>query len=82
MLTDENRQLDILDILNILSFFIGLVNLDENLTQGDKQDLMQEFDNKAQFLLNEIHSHLEHQDLQIKEILNKLEGINVEKNRQ
>ena len=37
----EKNQLSFLDLINIASFCIGLMNLDENLTQGDKQDLMQ-----------------------------------------
>lgn len=67
-----NKQLDFLDTLNIMSFVIGLMNLDENMTQGDKQELMQELNNKADLLLNEIHSHLEEQDKKIDKILTKL----------
>ena len=67
-----NKQLDFLDTLNIMSFVIGLMNLDENMTQGDKQELMQELSNKAELLLNEIHSHLEEQDKKIDKILTKL----------
>ena len=54
-----NRQYDLLDVLNILSFVIGLLNYDENLTQNDKQEL-----------LEEIHAHLEEQDIKLEEILN------------
>ncbi len=67
-----NKQLDFLDTLNIMSFVIGLMNLDENMTQGDKQELMQELSNKAELLLNEIHSHLKEQDKKIDKILTKL----------
>jgi hypothetical protein len=76
MLTDTNgNELGVLDLLNVLSFFIGLVNLDENLTQGDKQDLMQEFDNKTQALLNELHKHLESQDIKLDNIIKRLEAL-------
>jgi hypothetical protein len=76
MLTDTNgNELGVLDLLNVLSFFIGLVNLDENLTQGDKQDLMQEFDNKTQVLLNELHKHLESQDIKLDNIIKRLEAL-------
>ena len=54
-----NRQYDLLDVLNILSFVIGLLNYNENLTQNDKQEL-----------LEEIHAHLKEQDIKIEEILN------------
>lgn len=65
----ENGEFTFLDILAILSFIIGAMNLDENLTQGDKQDLLQEFSSKADLLLKEIHSHLEKQDDKLDKIL-------------
>ena len=49
-----NRQLDLLDLMNIASFCIGLMNLNEDVTQGDKQDLMQELNTKSDFLLTEM----------------------------
>lgn len=64
-----------LDILNILSFFIGLMNLEENLTQGDKQDLMSALDTKTSEILNEINKHLETQDSKIESIIDRLEVL-------
>lgn len=69
------NQLEFVDILSIASFVIGLMNLGENMTQGDKQDLMSELSNKADMLLTEIHGHLERQDAKIDEILKKLEEL-------
>lgn len=61
----NDRQFDILDILNILSFVIGVKNLNENLSQ-----------NTAGYLLSatvkEIHGHLSEQDRKIDLILKKL----------
>jgi hypothetical protein len=71
----NNGQYDLLDILNILSFLIGIMNYNENLTQGDKQELMQKFDDQTQTLLTEIHQHLEIQDQKIDRILQQLEGL-------
>ena len=65
-----NRQYDLLDVLNILSFAIGLLNYNENLTQNDKQELLEELDNQTTTLLEEIHAHLKEQDIKIEEILN------------
>jgi hypothetical protein len=70
----NNGQYDLLDILNILSFLIGILNYNENLTQGDKQELMQKFDTQTQVLLKEIHEHLDAQDQKIERILEQLEG--------
>ena len=58
-------------MLSILSFYIGLKNLDENITQND----LQEFVNNA---IKDIHTHLEEQDKKINKIL---EVINNDKNQ-
>lgn len=68
----ENGQFTFLDTINLISFTIGLMNLNENLTQGDKQDLLETFSQKADDLLNEIHSHLKQQDIKIDKILEEL----------
>lgn len=68
----DGNQLDLLDMLSVLSFCIAIMNLDENITQGDKQDLMEELSAKADLLLTEIHGHLEAQDNKIDEILRRL----------
>ena len=69
-----NGQLDFLDVLNIMSFVIGLMNSDENLTQNDKQDLMQELNAKSDKLLEEIHKHLTEQDKKIDSILKEVKN--------
>ena len=73
-MNSENRQLTWLDLLNVLSFLIGLENLEANLTQSDKQDLQHDLTVTAERLLNEIHAHLEKQDAKIDEIMAHLEG--------
>lgn len=71
----ESQQFELLDILNIISFGLQIMNLGENLTQGDKQDLMHEVDNRTEKVLKEIHKHLEVQDQKIDKILSKLEAL-------
>lgn len=61
----DNKQLDILDILNILSFVIGVKNLNENLSQNTAEDLLSS-------AVKEIHDHLSEQDRKIDLILKKL----------
>lgn len=70
-----NNQLSCLDTMNIMSFVIGLMNYNENLTQNDKQELLSEFNNKAEVLLNEIHKHLQQQDDKLDIILARLEEL-------
>ena len=72
----DNGEFTFLDTLGILSFIIGTMNLNENLTQGDKQDLLQEFSTKADLLLKEIHSHLEKQDNKLDKILEEISNDN------
>ena len=72
-MNSESRQLSFLDLLNILSFWIGLENLESNLTQTDKQDLQKSLSENAERLLTEIHAHLEAQDEKIDKILTRLE---------
>lgn len=74
----EFGQFTFLDMVSITSFLVGIMNLNENLTQGDKQDILSELSNKADALLKEIHAHLEEQDKKIDLILEKLEELNRE----
>ena len=60
-----NRELDVLDILNVLSFYIGIKNLDENLSQTTAGNLL----DKA---VEDIHKHLEEHDSKRDMILKEL----------
>ena len=71
----DSGQLDFLDIIGVLSFAIALINLDENLTQSDKQELVEEFNTNAERLLNEIHQHLKEQDNRLSAIEELLKEI-------
>lgn len=69
------NQLEFLDLLSIASFCICLMNLDENITQGDMQDLQHDFATRAEILLEEIHNHLNNQDNKLDNILQRLEKL-------
>lgn len=73
---NDNQQLDFLDLLNILSFVIGILNYQENLTQSDKQELLHKVDEDTQTAIQEIHNHLQMQDNKIDKIINILEDRN------
>lgn len=70
-----NEQLEFLDILNIMSFVIGLMNYSENLTQGDKQDLMSALEEKTDNLLKDIHNHLQEQDIKIDKLIERVDSL-------
>ena len=69
-----------LDILNVLSFIIGLQNLDLNLTEEDMNKQTRDIDDKANELVSaaitEIHRHLQAQDDKIDKILSMLDKSN------
>ena len=70
----DPNQLDFLDLVALLSFFVGVENLDLNVTQEDAQRLEHELSNKASLILTEIHEHLEQQDKKIEQILEVLKN--------
>ena len=63
-----NEQLSFIDLLSILSFCIGVMNLDLNVSAED-------IDNQTQTLLNEIHDHLNTQDNKLDNIISRLEKL-------
>ena len=65
---------DLLDILSILSFVIGIANYNENLSQSDKDDLMHALDEKTNKMLESIKKDLDFQNRMLKKILKILEG--------
>ena len=71
----DSGELTFLDIISIISFLVGLENLDLNLTQEDKQDLEDALNKRTKLMLNELHSHLEIQDKRLTDILIKLEEL-------
>ena len=70
-----SEEWSFLDLITLLSFGIGLQNLDLNVTQEDAQKLEHQLNNNAQLLLNELHGHLEEQDRKLDLILKRLEDI-------
>ena len=72
-----NEELTFLDWISILSFLIGVKNLDLNVTQEDAQRLEKKLSEKTDLLLQEIHAHLESQDKKINEILEVLNSKEV-----
>lgn len=59
-----NGEITFLDTIGIMSFLIGVQNLDLNITQDDMQ-----------YVLTDIHSHLQQQDEKIDRILKELEDL-------
>lgn len=60
---------DMLDAITILSFMIGIANYGENLSQNDKDDMMQALDRKTNDMIERLEKDLEEQNKMLKEIL-------------
>ena len=69
----NNDGNNFIDLVNIAGFLFGIMNLQENLTQGDKQDILDNLNKEYTLLLNNIHQHLQEQDKKIDKILKILE---------
>lgn len=74
----NNDELTFIDLLSIISFCIGLQNLDLNLAQEDLDNQTQALDKKLRKSVDDIHKHLSIQDAKLNIILNALEVMNNE----
>ena len=70
----EQRQFDVLDILNVLSFMLGIENLQENRTQSAHNDVQAANQKQAEYLLDEINNRFEEQNKILAEILEKIKA--------
>ena len=76
---NEDGQLNFIDLLSVMSFYIGLLNLDMNITQNDIAEQTADIDERVNEhlheVLNEIHNHLQEQDSKLSDIQKQLEEI-------
>ena len=66
---------DILDAMAIASFLIGIANYQENLTQSDKDDIMNRLDKQTKDILTKVEKALEEQNDMLGEILDRLDRL-------
>lgn len=64
---------DFLDALTVASFMIGIANYNENLTQSDKDDIMNGLDQQTNDILIKVQESLEKQNKMLREILRRLD---------
>jgi len=79
LLWQKFKRNQLKSIINILSFFLALKNLDLNVDQNYMQDVEQQFNNRLSSVVDEIHKHLQIQDDKIDEILSILNQLKEEK---
>ena len=65
----SDGNLTFLDIIALLSFYIGLENLDLNIGQSDLDRQTGELDAKLRVNIKDIHDHLRMQDEKLDKLL-------------
>ena len=65
---------DLMDALNMVGFLVGIANYNENLSQSDKDDIMEKLDTQTKELLETIQGEIERQNMMLEEILERLES--------
>ena len=68
----DDGQLTFLDLIAIISFWVGLENLELNVAQEDLDRQTQELDARLRRAVDDIHEHLQDQDIKLTKILEVL----------
>ena len=66
----DNGEFTFLDIISIISFCVGLQNLEYNIAQEDLDNQTQELDRRLREVVDDIHEHLKKQDALLEELRN------------
>lgn len=67
-----NQNDNLLNAIQIVSFIVGVLNYNENLTQTDKDDIMQKLDQQTKDILQNVEKQLQEQNVLLKRILEKV----------
>ena len=62
-----------IDLISVISFIVGLQNLDLNITEQDITNQTQELDRRLREVVDDIHKHLQMQDDKIDKILERID---------
>lgn len=69
---NSGKQFDAMDLLSVMSFLLGLENLQENRAQSAQNDVNAANDRQAKQILSEIGARLDQQDKMLKQILDAI----------
>lgn len=58
----QDRNDELINLINILSFMVGIENLSENRIQSKQNDVQSANDRQAEYLLNEINRRFDEQN--------------------
>ncbi len=71
---------NLMDNLNVASFYLGLLNYKENITQLDKQELVESMQTTNEALLAELRKDISEQNDMLREILTRLDKLEERRN--
>ena len=71
-----NRDLDLLDLISLFSFYMSIKNYQENLKQTSNNELLKELQKQDDIINNQIIDKLKIIENQNKQILDFLKGEN------
>lgn len=74
----KNGEWTFLDLITLISFVIGLENLELNVSQDDLQKESERLDKSMRENVEEIHRHLEVQDRKLNQIMELLDGRSIQ----
>jgi hypothetical protein len=69
----DGEQFDILDLISVLSFLIGVQNLSENRQQSAHNDVQAANDAQASYLLSELGRKFDEQNEMLQKIMEAVE---------
>ena len=75
MFGKEQSEFNSLDMLNILSFWIAILNLEQNIEQSKDQDIHKANDKQQKEMLQELHNEFEAQNERLSLIEHRLDKI-------
>ena len=71
----DNKNNELINLINILSFIVGLQNMRENELQSSNNDVQASNDKQAHYLLQEINRRFDEQNKIIEEQKRMLERL-------
>ena len=71
----ENKSFGFLDVINILSFWIAVMNLEQNIKQSKEQDINKANEKQQKEILDNIHKQFEKQNQLLYSLEKKIDEL-------
>ena len=72
-MNNNENKLNMIDLISVISFLVGLENLYENRQQSEQNDVQSANDRQAKYLLEWLGRKFEEQNELLRKILEKIE---------